>query len=150
MANYTDIDDVVGSYSDFLKGKYPEHGRMFEDRFADSPASARAEAVVFSLMQAMVGHVEPMESLSDGGPDFRCASKYGEFVVEVTALDSNSVDLKSEWPDNGGSYRPITQKIRAAAKKKQEHLSRAGSAARVLCITSEYRGAGGLLGPLPA
>lgn len=148
------IEQVVESYLDYLSIVYPAHYELFKKR--ENTEGARAEAVVFSILRGLLfglknPDVRILEDPDKGGVDFLCQYDQGEFIVEVTSLDSESVKRKSgisDSPNGGGAFSLISDKLLSKTKKKAKQVA-GHLCPRVVAITSEYFGAA-LLGGLPA
>jgi hypothetical protein len=147
--------EVIDSYKDFLLVKYPNHSKNFCDRFKNHPESAKAEALLFSVLRDSFNTVNIAEDISNGGADFHCVSDSSEFILEVTSLEGNSVSNQSCWHDeaaNNGevfSFGMITPKLRSKVSDKAKQLSGV-KMPRVLAITTEHDFGGVLLGTYAA
>ena len=144
--------EIIVSYKTFLEVKYPSHFVRFCIHLEDNPESAKAEAVVFSLMRSIFHDVKIGEDISTGGADFLCTLKNVQFITEVTCLEAESVANQSGWknkvPKDGAAewFGMITHKLRTKVSSKARQVS--GYAfPRLLAITSEHIGADFLLGP---
>ena len=144
--------EIIESYKTFLKVKYQAHYQRFCNHFKDNPESAKAEAVVFSLMRSIFRDVKIGEDISSGGADFLCISDDGQFIIEVTSLEAGSVANQSGWnngiPEDGaaGWFGMITHMLRTKASSKARQVS-GYPIPRVLAITTEHIAADFLLGP---
>ena len=134
--------DIINSYKDYLFVKYPSHHKTFRSRLKEHPESAKAEAVMFSIMRSKFSDVKIGEDVSTGGADFICISEKSKFIVEVTSLETSAVSkqsgLKNEIPENSTAswFSPITHMLRTKASGKADQVSGVDMP-RVLAITTE-------------
>lgn len=144
-------DEVIDSYKVFLDIKYPTHHTNYCSRLSNALESAKAEAIIFSLLNTM-DDVRLAEDVSTGGADFLCIADQIQFVAEVTCLETESVAAQSGWsnevPQDGaaGWFGMITHKLRTKVSSKTAQLSDYNMP-RLLAITSEHIAADVLLGP---
>ena len=75
MARTSVLSFVVDNYRDFLNVSYPSHVKPFRKRLASQPVSARAEAVVYSFLNAHCDQIRIEEDNVSGGVDFRCQTQ---------------------------------------------------------------------------
>jgi hypothetical protein len=148
------VEDVVEAYSLFLQIRYPDHHKHFEARLKNDPDAARAEAVVFSWLRLQGHRPQIAESPAMGGMDYLCEPEFEEpFLVEVTALNRDAVELRSGWPDKlsevAGSFSMITPSLWSKALHKAPQLA-GQDVPRVLAICLTHIGASALLGTLAA
>jgi len=142
----TAIDNLVGTYKNFLVNRYSEGRKLLPSH----PASARAEAVMFHFFRDNIDDVQIEEDPGKGGVDFRCRIGKSEFVVEVTHLEDESVSqasgLGNEIPEHGTvrSYCRITHLLRTNVSDKTEQMS-GYCCPRILVMTSEHVYANDLL-----
>jgi hypothetical protein len=147
--------EIVESYKIFLEVKYPGNFENFCNRLKNHPESAKAEAVLFSVLRPVFCEVKIAEDISTGGVDFLCISDRSKFIIEVTCLETDSVakqsGLKNEIPENGspGWFSLITHKLRTKASSKAGQVS-AVTIPRLLAITTEHFSGDILLGPRAA
>ncbi len=86
--------------------------------------SARAEAVIFSMLRSNKLKVENYEDPSHGGPGFICKSNSHSFLVEVSCLEVDSVAKNSGIPNEipkesvASTYNLITNLLRTKASSK--------------------------------
>jgi len=150
------ISDIIKSYKTFLMVKYPSQHKLFCNRLNNDPESARAEAVVFSLLRQYVTvDVTIAEDIITGGADFMCSKAETKFIIEVTSLKSEAVaeqsGLPNKAPEDGStsSFRLITHMLRTKASEKAAQLAKY-EMPRVLAITCEHLASDVLLGPYGA
>ena len=148
------INEVIKGYKRLLEVKYPTHHQTFCSRLKNNPESAKAEAIVFSLMRSNFDKVTLSEDISTGGADFLCISKGIEFIVEVSCVEAESVAAQSgldEVPKNvsSGWFGMITHTLRTKASSKAAQVS-GYNVPRLLVITSEHISANMLIGPYGA
>lgn len=151
------LTDVVEYYYRYLSrnADLASHFVQFKKRLADDPKAAEAEAVVFSLLRAEKLSPGLFEDVSTGGPDFRCTPQAsGQFLVEVTSMDSNVVAHRSGLParitgSRAGAYGLITDRLLSEAKNKAPQLGRY-KLPGVLAITTDHDFASLLLDRLAA
>lgn len=143
--------DIIESYKDYLFVKYPHHHKNFCTRLDNHPESAKAEAVMFSILRSKFSDVKIGEDVSKGGADFLCISEESKFIVEVTSLESDAVSrqsgLKNEIPENGAAtwFKMITNKLRTKVSSKAGQVSGV-DVPRILAITTEHMDGDILLG----
>lgn len=148
----TSASTVIESYKTFLEVKYPSHHGKFCSLLRDSPESAKAEAILFSLMRFEFKEIKIAENVSSGGADFLCISDRDEFILEVTSLKAEAVAIQSGWvntlsdSNTAGSFAMITHMLRTKASGKAAQVSDYPMP-RVLAITCEHIGADFLIGP---
>lgn len=94
------VKEVVSSYQQYLRVKCPGHSQRFERRLKHGSESAKAEAVVFSLLRARGFTVEVAEDLGTGGVDYLCRTTFGDFLAEATCLRSSSLTRHSGLEDH--------------------------------------------------
>jgi hypothetical protein len=148
------IEDVLVAYSLFLEVCYPEHKKHFEARLRSNPDAARSEAVVFSWLRAQGHRPKIAESPEKGGMDYICfPDTEGPFLIEVTSLKKEAVELRSGWPDElnevARSFSMITPNLWSKALDKAPQLG-GHDFPRVLCISLIHVGASVLVGTLAA
>jgi hypothetical protein len=149
------ISNVIESYKTFLMVKYPSHHTLFCNRLCNKPESAKAEAVLFSLLRTAVDDVAVAEDVVTGGADFLCSKDDAKFIVEVTSLAGEAVAGQSGWPNGvpedstAGSFGLITHMLRTRASEKVPQLA-GYEMPRVLAISCEHVASDVLLGPLGA
>jgi hypothetical protein len=148
------IDEVVEAYSLLLEVCYKDLLKPFQERLRNAPDAARAEAVVFSWLRSQQFSPIPAETASSGGVDCLCMPDSGDqFIVEVTSLKRNAVELRSGWPDElndrAASFGMITPNLWSKARHKTAQLA-GNDVARILAICLAHVGASALLGPLAA
>src|SRR5262245_45635168 len=64
------LSEIVEKYKSFLLTKHPARHKPFSDLERSKPESARAEAVLFSVLQSQGFEVKLYEDPSTGGIDF--------------------------------------------------------------------------------
>lgn len=148
------LDDVLKAYLSFLEVCYPEHKKHFEARLRNDPDAARSEAVVFSWLRAQGLRPQIAESPEKGGMDYICFSDTeGPFLIEVTSLKKEAVELRSGWPDElsevARSFSMITPNLWSKTLDKAPQLG-GHDFPRVLCISLIHVGASILVGTLAA
>jgi hypothetical protein len=118
------IPEIVESYKTFLMVKFSSHYTLFCNRLHNKPESAKAEAVLFSLLRSVVDDVAVAEDDISGGADFLCSKDEAKFIVEVTSLEGEAVAAQSGWPNGvpedgtAGSFGLITHMLRTRASGK--------------------------------
>jgi hypothetical protein len=148
------VEDVVTAYSLFLEVHHPDHHKRFEVLLKNDPDAAGAEAVVFSWLRLQGHWPKIAESLETGGMDYLCEPEFDEpYLIEVTSLSRDAVELKSGWPDElnevAGSFSMITPSLWSKARHKAPQLANQ-ELPRVLAICLTHVGASALLGTLAA
>jgi hypothetical protein len=148
------VEDVLKAYSLFLEVRHPNHHKLIEARLKSDPDAARSEAVVFSWLRAQGHHPQVAESLERGGMDYLCVPESEEpFLIEVTALNKESVERRSGMPDEvdevARTFSMITPKLWSKTLKKAPQLA-GHDFPRVLSICLTHGGASVLLGTLAA
>ena len=147
LAAKTQVPELVDNYKYFLDVNYPNHVKPFSARLRNQPASARAEAVVYSFFEANHVDVQVEEDIGKGGVDFRCKTDKAEFVAEVTCLDAEFVASESGIPNelsdtgSGYHYSMITHLLRQKASAKADQMS-GYCCSRLLAITCEHNDVG--------
>jgi hypothetical protein len=123
------IDSVLQKYKDYLLVKAPEQLRALERTEKVSREGAMFEAAMFAVMRECYGFdVTIEESGAKGGADFVCRSDSGQFVLEATTLETQSVEDVSGLPHHftPGETRffaSLTHKLRKTAGDKTPQLS---------------------------
>lgn len=141
------LSEIVEKYKGYLLAKHPARHKPFSDLERSKPESARAEAVLFSVLEAEGFEVTICEDPSTGGIDFRCKKSEDAFLVEVTCLEKETVTERSgleEGTDSGWS-EPITLSLRNKIRNKARQLS-GSPMPRLLAITTEHEAGGWLMG----
>ena len=139
----TDLNQLFISYKSYIKSKYPERLRVFRAIEKNNPASARAEAVVHSLLASNDADVTINEDPSTGGADLICENFGHKFLVEVTSFESSTVTNKSNIPDEDPHeikahlFSYITSLLQRKARAKVEQLADEPHP-RILAICSEH------------
>lgn len=145
--------DLIKRYQHVLNNEYPDRVKSYEGLLKDNPASAKAEAVLFSFLDTKVDDVCIEESTEKGGVDFRCKIGETESVVEVTNLELENVacasGLKNEIESSVGTYKRITRLFRNKAFGKTKQMS-GYDCPSILVITSDHQAAAMLMRPLSA
>ena len=144
----TEVHDLVDDYKRFLDDKYPKHVKSYCYRLKNHPEGAKAEAVVFSFLEANLDDVQVAEEMGIGGVDFRCKTDDAEFLAEVTCLEARSVTCQSGLPDDpssGGHFDMITKPLRTKVSKKVNQMS-SYSCPRILVIACQHTHANTVLG----
>ncbi|MBI4237951.1 MAG: hypothetical protein HY696_05990 [Deltaproteobacteria bacterium] len=145
------LDAAVDLYGAYLRKYYPNLSKPYYDRNKAAPESGRAEAALFAFLQAHCNRVEPHETRGTGGPDFLCTTNGNRFLVEVTALEEESVVRASDWnndiPDNGETFdfNFCTAKIRQKASDKAPQFKNSPMP-RILAIATSHPGCDVLFG----
>ncbi len=145
------INEIVDDYKTYLTVKYPSHLDPFNSRFKNSPESARAEAVLFSILRANFKSVSLAEDINSGGPDFFCKTEETQFLLEVRSLKADTLEnqsgIKSKIPENasGQWFSMITDVLRTTASDKAMQVS-GFPMPRILAITTEHLAGDFLLG----
>ncbi len=146
-----DLGATVSLYVDYLRKHFPDHHRPFSTRMISAPESARAEAALFTFLREHCTKVEPHEIPGLGGVDFICTTDDYQFLVEVTALEEDSVARASGWskevPAEGGafSFENVTAKIRQKVSNKAAQF-RDSPLPRILVIATSHHAGNVLLG----
>jgi len=146
---------IIESYKEYLEIYYLSHYKKYVTLLAQNIESAKAEAIVYSLMKSIFHDVEILEDESFGGPDFLCGTNKEKFVIETTHLDTESVasqsglDKKLSEGASVTSYSLITHKLREKISSKAKQLSNYPTP-RVLAITCEHYHSDTFLGPFGA
>jgi len=149
------IAKILENYKLHLKSESTDRFKMFCVLAKSNPESARAEAVVFSMLNSNRLQVENHEDVSSGGPDFICRSNENNFLVEVSCLDTNSVAKESNIPNDistqagASTYNAITRLLRRKSSSKARQLSNQ-PLPRILAITTEHSAGDILLDGLAA
>lgn len=138
----TETSEIIDGYKLYLEVKYPNHFKQFCSRLKNKPESAKAEAVMFSVLRSLSQDVKIAEDINAGGADFLCIIDNSQFIVEVTCLEAESVakrsGLKNDIEDGRTTYfTMITNMLRTKASTKTPQLS-GKEAPRVLAITTEH------------
>lgn len=111
---------------------------QFRKTWRSNREGAICEALVAAYLHSRVGHIEPIEDLSFGGPDYRCTTAGTAFYVEVTSLDTGSVERASWIPDNpnwrGGSVGSLSRIMRTAVSNKVDQCSRRRDAPSLVAL----------------
>jgi hypothetical protein len=145
------LNQLLENYKNFIELKFPQHYKYFCKIEKNNPVSARAQAVVHSLLESNRVHVEIYEDPSTGGADFLCETFGNKFLVEVTSVDSEAVAKKSNIPDDipneikAHTFSQITLLLQRKASAKTGQLANENYP-RVLAITSEHIANGVLFG----
>jgi hypothetical protein len=149
------ITDIFENYKSYIESNSPVHFAGLCKRVKNNPESARAEAVIFSMLYSNGLTVENHEDPSHGGPDFICRSNAYNFFVEVSCLQINSVVKSSSIPNEAlkksaaFTYNLITNLLRSKASSKVKQLS-SKKLPRILAITTEHSSADILMGSMAA
>jgi hypothetical protein len=139
----TGLNQLFISYKSYIKSKYPERIKVFRAIEKNNPESARAEAVVHSLLESNEVEVTINENPSTGGADLSCENFGHKFLVEVTSFESSTVTKKSNIPDEDPDgikahvFSYITSLLQKKAIAKVEQLADEPHP-RILAICSEH------------
>jgi hypothetical protein len=146
MGYSVSIHDLLSAHRAFLQNSFPQRHQEFERILADNIDGAQAEAAAFSLIQQL-----SWMGITPGtpSPDFVGTARGRVCGVEVTALSVDSVQSASEWPEDGGPYRPIYELIASAIESKVKQVS-SFDGPRIICVCSSHPGARELLGEMAA
>ena len=146
------VEEVVDAFKNFLEIKHPSHYQTFLQRLTSKPESARAEAVLFSILR--VKSLAPLvsEDPSSGGIDF-LGHKNGEsvFFLEVTSLGASTAADVSGIPETLPEspsptwFKTLTKRLRRRASGKTVQLS-GKDLPCILAITTEHSAGEALLG----
>ena len=148
------IHEVVSSYKDYLDVSDPGQLKQFENRQKSNPQDADLEAALFSVAQSYGFEVTLGEVPGEGGVDFICRTKDRSFALEVTRLDTSSVERRSGVKNvaadgRGGTPSFILDLLRRKASGKANQLS-GYEMPRVLSIGSTHCFAHTFMGKLAA
>lgn len=145
------MDFICQKYKNFLKHNYIDNYKNFCRIEKTRPESARAEAVIFSLLKSEKFEIVP-ENASQGGCDFLCKSVNNEFFVEVAALQTETVVKHSGWKLDvpASSFGMITGLIRRTVKNKAAQIKKSNNISKpiVLAITTEHLGGDFFMGKI--
>jgi hypothetical protein len=151
----TDIDDVLDSFSDYLRSRHPKNAKRFDSTRQSNHEAAVAEAITFAMLQTMGLQPNVKDQVGTGGVDFICCSWRGrrfnrlaenQFVVEATSLSPDAVSARSHIPKavpneiGGDAFKLVTQNICNKAKDKERQL-KGYRMPTVLAIVSSHFGA---------
>jgi len=137
------IDEVLKSYKTFLSVKYPPHLVELKKREVSNSDGVKLEAAMFSVARHYRLTPKISEIIGEGGVDFLCSSDKYKFLLEVTHLDSASIEEKSGMANKlsteGRAISMITNLLRSKASNKATQLS-GHLVPRVLCIGASHIG----------
>lgn len=137
------ISEIIDKHKEFIEVKYPNHFKKYCSLLKSQPQSAKAEAVLFSVLRPLYQDVQIAEDINTGGADFLCITDNSQFIIEVTCLEAESVakqsGLENDISEDGKTtwFGMITHMLRTKASNKASQVS--GKATpRVLAITTEH------------
>lgn len=119
---------LIAEHKEWL-AQWPDHRAAWQQRYAQDPEAAIAEAWVQRELSRQV-LVEPCEIPGQGGVDYRCQTpEANTFAVEVANLDGDAVGKRTLLPENveeweGGSPGSIAGKLMGLRRRKKEQLAR--------------------------
>jgi len=135
-------DDILLSYEKYLKQYYPRKHKSFESLMTKHRESAKAEAVVFSMLRQFGLDPEPIEETDQASMDFLCNKNGENFSVEVTHITREMMSKHTGIPCEpikfAGSFHLPTEALQSAAKNKAFQMSSGGNSPRVLAITTDH------------
>ena len=152
-----DIESVIQSYADYLRTlKRKGLWEQFQKRRRDAPESAKAEAVVFRILQYCGADPEVADMPKSGGLDFLCfKDKPGRFLVEATSFRPEKVTkdtgIPNEVPEGitGGPIGLLTIPILRKGDEKSPQFEKLAIPG-VLAVVSSHFGAAVVLDKLAA
>jgi len=114
----------------------------YDSRLRLAPEAATSEAIVFSLLRSLGDEVKIAEDLDTGGPDFLCTVGERSFVVEVTAIESETVSAQADHSPESevGSFRLISHTLRTKISSKVGQVSGTGVPSVVVVASSSSFG----------
>lgn len=139
----TETAEIINAYKLYLEVKYQDHFKKYCSLIKNQPESAKAEAVVFSILRTIFDDVIIAEDISTGGADFLCTTNNTEFIVEVTCLETESVanqsglENKISDVDKLTWFSMITHKLFTKACTKARQVA-GKETPRVLAISTEH------------
>jgi hypothetical protein len=139
----TETAEIIDAYKLYMEVKYQYHFNKYCSLLKNQPESAKAEAVVFSILRTVFDDVIIAEDISTGGADFLCVTDNSEFIVEVTCLQAESVtnqsglENKISDDDKVTWFSMITHKLFTKACTKARQVS-GKEIPRLLVITTEH------------
>jgi hypothetical protein len=158
------INQVVDGFGELLFNRMGKaYARRYMQQIEDNLLGAKAEAAIFSWLYWNSIEVKVNEDLKTGGADFLCRSvSGGEFIVEVTTIQSDRVTADSGYPDwsavesDGplppeqriitGNFGLITEDLKSVViERKLQQVDRY-KMPRVVVVVSDHMGADVLLG----
>jgi hypothetical protein len=145
MRSFDAYRESIVAYRKWLEGQRVEACKRYLDRLAD-PNDGREEGAVCEAVAwdwlASRCRVTLFESETDGGPDFRCHCKAGDFLVEVGALTidagSTATGLDHDARTGPKHYSTATRAIKARVMKKAEQIGKQGLPAIVFVPTLHF------------
>lgn len=144
------VDEVVKSYKTYLEVKYPNHLQELKKREKSNPDGVRFEAAIFSMARSYNCQPSIGEVIGEGGVDFLCKDNNHNFILEVTHLDTNSIEKQtglSNKPVNGEArfFSMITHVLKGRATSKAKQVANYNMP-RLLCIGASHTASTLLLG----
>lgn len=144
------IAEVLDSYKVYLKVKYPSHLKTFLQRKKNNIEGAKFEAAMFSMARHYNLNPKIGEVIGKGGVDFICSSNDYQLVLEVTHLDTDSIEQQSglsNIPVNGEArfFSMVTHVLQRKAVGKAKQVADYPMP-RILCLGASHTAAPILLG----
>jgi len=119
------IKEILASYKEFLKRNNQKHLSSFEKKEGNNPDGAKFEAAMFSIGQSYGLDIEIGEDSPEGGADFICTRKNNKFALEVTTINTKSIERKTGMKHDQHNvkagfysiYRELFSKLKAKVKQ---------------------------------
>lgn len=86
------LEEILTGYKEILGIRYPRNLKEFILR---EVTAAKFEAACFSIFRSYGLEVVIGENLKKRGPDFLCSCKMGQFALEVTIINTTSMEDKT-------------------------------------------------------
>jgi hypothetical protein len=135
-----DVQTYQGHYQEALSRAHRHMLKQYKKREMADPEAARSEAAVYCLFEKLSKQIEINELPFIGGPDFKCSTLAGSFLLEATCLRVASIEKESGIRNGfigSGSFRPISNKLFQKTMSKVNQLESVADP-RVLAITTEH------------
>jgi len=141
--SYTTVEDILSNYENYLKSKHSAKFKSFSNLRNENIESARAEAVVFSILRQLNLNPVPIEERNERCMDFQCDKNGQQFYVEVTNISCDKMEDYTGLPHNENNFKCA---FRFPTKELQQHvinktcqMSSGGDLPRVLAVTTHHR-----------